>query len=29
MGSELRLLSRLDADVVVALEPYRRRVWAA
>lgn len=29
LGSELRLLSRLDADVMVAVEPYRRRVWAA
>lgn len=29
MGGELRLLSRLDADVVVAVEPYRRKVWAA
>ena len=28
-GSELRLLQRLDPDVVVAVEPYRRRVWAA
>jgi hypothetical protein len=28
-GSELRLLSRLDPDVAVAVEPYRRRVWAA
>ena len=28
-GSELRLLSRLDPDVQVAVEPYRRRVWAA
>ena len=29
VGSELRLLARLDPDVAVALEPYRRRVWAA
>lgn len=29
VGSELRLLQRLDPDVIVALEPYRRRVWAA
>jgi len=28
-GGELRLLARLDPDVVVAVEPYRRRVWAA
>ena len=28
-GSELRLLARLDPDVAVAVEPYRRRVWAA
>lgn len=29
IGSELRLLSTLDPDVAVAVEPYRRRVWAA
>lgn len=29
VGSEMRLLARLDADVAVAVEPYRRRVWAA
>jgi hypothetical protein len=28
-GSEIRLLSRLDPDVAVAVEPYRRRVSAA
>jgi len=28
-GSEIRLLSRLDPDVAVAVEPYRRRVRAA
>ena len=28
MGSELRLLARLDADVAVAVRPYRR-VWGA
>jgi hypothetical protein len=28
-GSEMRLLSRLDPDVAVAVEPYRRRTWAA
>lgn len=27
-GSELRLLARLDPDVVVAVERYRRRAWA-
>ena len=28
-GSEMRLLSTLDPDVRVSIEPYRRRVWAA
>lgn len=28
-GSEMRLLSALDPDVRVAIEPYRRRTWAA
>lgn len=28
-GSEVRLLARLDPDVAVAVEPYRRRVWVA
>ncbi|MDN5749869.1 MAG: hypothetical protein L0H64_15335 [Pseudonocardia sp.] len=26
-GTELRLLARVDPDVAVALEPYRRRIW--
>lgn len=26
-GSETRLLARVDPDVAVALEPYRRRAW--
>lgn len=26
-GSELRLLARVDPDVQVTLDPYRRRVW--
>ena len=26
-GSEMRLLARVDPDVAVALEPYRRRIW--